>query len=144
MSTSIEALVAQAKELSAEQNFDASAEVFAEIFRQDPNSRAGISALAEVMVDVGQVETGLALLADSVDLDTPDPFVLRTIANLLRGQDRLVEAADFLLCALAHSPEDQELFVETRELFASLGRSEEFANAFKESEQAEASDSSEK
>ncbi len=133
MSNQLETLVAKAKELSAEQNFDACAEVFAEIFRHEPDSPAGIAALSEVMVNIGQVDAGLALLADSVDPATPDPVTLRTIANLLRGQDRLDEAADFLFCALAQSPGDQELFEETRALFTSLNRVKDFEEGFESS-----------
>lgn len=124
-SEDINQLIAKARESATEENFEACAESFSEAFKQRPNDPLILRELAAVMIDLGQVDAGLALLSDSVDLDKPDVAVLTQIAALLRGQDRVDEAADFLLCALSHDPSNEELFNDTLALLSQLGRESE-------------------
>ncbi len=122
MSEQINGLVSEAKELAIEKRFDECAQTFSEVFEQSPNDPQALQALASVMFDVGQMDVGLALLADSVDQENPDSATLHRIATLLKGQDRLDEAADFLICALYHDQNNTELLEETQALLKQVGR----------------------
>ena len=121
----INQLVSKARELAAEENFEACAESFAEAFKQYPGNPQILRELASIMIDLGQIDAGLALLSDSVDLSAPDVTTLVQIASLLRGQERADEAGDFMLCALAHDPSNEELFNDTLALLTQLGRQSE-------------------
>lgn len=122
MSKQIGELVSEATELAKEKRFLESADAFKEAFAILPMDPSALRQLASVMVDLGETESGLSLLADSVDLDKPDMETLRRIATLLRGQNRLNEAGDFLICALAQDSGNEELFAETLGLLKELGR----------------------
>ena len=130
MTSSIQERINTAQKLANEEKFEECVTVFSEIFNEDPKSPAALVALGEIMVDLGNIDGGLALMADSIDISNPDVNLLKSMANLLRGQDRLSEAADLLFCALNQAPDDQELRVETRELFHALDRDNEFKEAF--------------
>jgi thioredoxin-like negative regulator of GroEL len=125
MSKPIEEVVLGAKELANEKRFMESASAFSEIFKEDPCNPGALRELAGVMSELGQMEMALALLADSVDFESPDIQTLHQISLLLRGQNRNEEAADFLLCACAYDPSNAGLIEETRVLLRELGREQE-------------------
>lgn len=125
MSNHFEDPVAEAKNLAKEKRYDESAAAFGKIFENSPNDSSALRELAFVMRDLGQSQMALSLLADSTNSETPDVETLRQIALILRAQNRLDEAGDFLLCALAHAPENQELLEETQLLLKQLGRESE-------------------
>jgi hypothetical protein len=79
------------------------------------------------MLDLDQVDPALALLSDSIDQSNPDVPTLLKIAELLRGQNRLDEAANILAGALAHDLNNEELASETLALFQQLGRESELS-----------------
>jgi len=122
MSKQIGELVSAATEFAKEKRFLESADAFKEAFSILPADPGALRELASLMLDLGETQTGLSLLADSVDLEKPHMETLRRIATLLRGQNRLDEAGDFLICALAQDSGNEELFAETLELLKELGR----------------------
>jgi len=122
MSKKIGELVSEATEFAKEKRFLESADAFKEAFAILPADPGALRELASVMVDLGETETGLSLLADSVDPEKPEMETLRRIATLLRGKNRLNEAGDFLICALAQDLKNEELFAETLGLLKELGR----------------------
>jgi Flp pilus assembly protein TadD len=111
-----------AQNLADDGNYTGAADAFRVLFEQQPNNPEALSALAEVMSQIGQTDSALALLADSVDEAAPNPTVLRRIADQLAGVGRLEEAADFLLCAFCCAPEDSALRLRTETILKSLGR----------------------
>jgi thioredoxin-like negative regulator of GroEL len=113
----------EAQRLADGGHYTEAAESFRSLFEQQPDSPEALVALADVMGHIGQADSALALLADSVDASNPDPFVLRRIADQLAEVGRLGESADFLLCAFCCSPEDSSLRLRTETLLRSLGRS---------------------
>jgi len=125
MSEKISEFISEAKELAKDQRFAESADSFREAFSILPTDPVALRELASVMLELGEVETALGLLADSTDPDQPDVATLRQIATLLRGQNRPDEAADFMICALTHDQENQELLEETRSLLEEVGREAE-------------------
>ncbi len=129
MSKHFEDPVEEAKSLATEKRYDESAAAFGKIFEKDPRDSAALRELAFVMRDLGQSQLALSLLADSVNTNTPDVATLRQIAIILRAQNRLDEAADFMISALAHDQTNEELFEETQLLLKQIGReSELFSN----------------
>jgi thioredoxin-like negative regulator of GroEL len=114
--------VSQAQALAGEGAYSEAADVFRALFDQQPGSPEALGALAEVMSQIGQVDSSLALLADSVDSAAPDPGILQRIADQLADVGRLGEAADFLLCAMCAAPEDAHLRLKTETLLKTLGR----------------------
>ena len=130
MAEHFDELVADAKKLAVEKRYDESAEAFGEVFKNSPGNPAALRELALVMRDLGQSQMALSLLAESTNSEEPDVATLRQIALILRAQDRLEEAGDFLICALAHDPTNEELFAEAQLLLKQLGREAElFAGA---------------
>jgi tetratricopeptide (TPR) repeat protein len=125
MSESNDTLILRAKELADEKRFEESVKIFSEIFEKNPNDVSGLRGLAALMSELGQVDLTLALLADSVDFENPDIPTLHQISVLLRGEERFDEAADILLCACAHDPQNQGLFEETLALLKQVGREAE-------------------
>jgi thioredoxin-like negative regulator of GroEL len=125
MSDVLSQLIAAAKESAADQRFDDCAQSFAAALKESPDDPQVLRELASVMIDLGQVDEGLALLSDSVSLEAPDGPTLYRIATLLKGQNRHDEAADILLCMLAYDPENLGLFEETSSLLKQLGREKE-------------------
>ncbi len=125
MSKDVAQLIADARALASEQNFDACAQSFAEVFKAEPGNVEGLRGLAAVMLELDQAESALALLSDSINPENPDVPTLLKIANLLRGLHRLDEAADVMLGALAHDAQNEELLHETVDLFKLLGRESE-------------------
>lgn len=117
--------VAEAKSLATEKRYDESAAAFGRIFEKDPNHPAALCELALVMRDLGQSQMALSLLADSTNAETPNVATLRQIATILRAQNRLDEAGDFMICALAHDQTNQDLFEETHLLLKQIGREAE-------------------
>lgn len=129
MSNQFDDPVAEAKNLATEKRYDESAAAFGKIFEKDPSDPSALRELALVMRDLGQSQMALSLLADSTNAQTPDVATLRQIATILRAQNRLDEAGDFMICALAHDQTNQELFEETHLLLKQIGReSELFSN----------------
>jgi thioredoxin-like negative regulator of GroEL len=114
--------VSQAQALVGEGAFSEAADVFRAVFEQQPDSPEALGALAEVMNQIGQVDSSLALLADSVDSAAPNPGTLQRIADQLAGVGRLEEAADFLLCAVCAAPGDAHLQLKAETLLKTLGR----------------------
>jgi tetratricopeptide (TPR) repeat protein len=125
MDQNIDELVSQAKGLANDKRYDESAEAFGKIFENSPENPSALRELALVMRDLGQSQMALSLLADSTNSTTPDVPTLRQISLILRAQNRLDEAGDILICALAHDPSNEELFEETHLLLKQLGRDSE-------------------
>lgn len=129
MSNHFDDPVSEAKNLATEKRYDESAAVFGKIFEENPGDPAALRELALVMRDLGQSQMALSLLADSTNAQTPDVETLKQIAIILRAQNRLDEAADFMVCALAHDQTNQDLFEETLLLLKQIGREAElFSN----------------
>ena len=129
MSEHFNELVSEAKNLANEQRFDESAEAFRALFEKNPGDPLVLRELASVLLDIGQSDMALSLLADSVDSEAPDVSTLRRIATILRGHNRPDEAADILICALANDSKNEELFEETLSLLKQLGREAELFGA---------------
>jgi tetratricopeptide (TPR) repeat protein len=125
MSEQFNDLVSEAASLAKEKRYDESAVAFQRLFESAPGDPTLLRELASVLLDVGQAEMALSLLADSVNPEAPDVPTLRQIGTILRGHNRLDEAADILISALANDPQNQELFDETFLLFKQLGRESE-------------------
>jgi len=130
MSDHIKSQIAAATALAKEQSYEACVEVFKEIFAIHPNQPEAIRALALILLDLGQVDQALGLLADSIDKDHPEPTILYQISTLLKGQSRLDEAADLLVCAISCDPNPGEKVEELKSLLNQLGRLEEFETYF--------------
>jgi thioredoxin-like negative regulator of GroEL len=116
-------VIDDAKRLAAGGDYAAAATVFQGIFDSQPAGPEALLALAEVMESVGQAESSLALLADSIDESNPSQATLVKIADQLRSVGRFGEAADFLLVAASCYPEDGDLRSRTEASLAALGRS---------------------
>lgn len=112
----------EAQHLADDGNYIEAADAFRVLFEEQPNNPEALSALADIMSQIGQTDSALALLADSVDAAEPNPTVLRRIADQLAGVGRLEESADFLLCAFCCAPEDPALRLRLETLLKSLGR----------------------
>jgi tetratricopeptide (TPR) repeat protein len=125
MAKKISELVEDAKSLAKEKLYSESAEAFRSAFKDSPHNPEALRELAMVMRDLGQSQLALSLLADSTSTEAPDVPTLRQISLILRAQNRMDEAADFLICALAHDSENEELFDETLMLLKQLGRESE-------------------
>ena len=132
MSESLQSLITTAVSHAKEQSYEACAEVFGEIFSAHPGHPEAMRALALIMLDMGQTENALSLLADAVDKEHPDPESLHQLSVLLKGQNRLEEAADLLICAVSSAPSRQDWITELRSLLSHLGRVEDFQNYFPE------------
>lgn len=111
-----------ARKLVADGLYGEAADAFREIFDRQPDSSETLIALAEVMEDLGEGDSSLALLADSINKADPSPVTLQRIAEQLSEAGRFEEAADFLLCALSCSPADSSLRSKTEDALSSLGR----------------------
>lgn len=132
MSKPLESLIANATSHAKEQSYESCVAVFGEIFSAYPGHPKAIRALASIMLDIGQTETALSLLADAVDTDHPDPESLHQLSTLLKGQNRPGEAADLLICAVSSDPSRQNWISELKVLLSQLGRDEEFQIYFRE------------
>lgn len=119
-------LLNAAMEFAEEKRFSECADAFVKVFEENPANPQALRDLASVMLSLGEGDTALALLADSVDVENPDGPTLRQIANLLRGLGRDGESADFLLSALYRDPNNSELEEEARTLLVKEGRLAEF------------------
>jgi thioredoxin-like negative regulator of GroEL len=122
METSVDEALANAQDLIVKGNYPEAAEAFRVLFDQQANDPRSLVALADAMAHFGQTDASLALLADSVDQADPNPVTLLRISEQLREVGRFEEAADFLLCALACSPEDSSLRLRTEDALKALGR----------------------
>jgi predicted Zn-dependent protease len=120
-----ETAIKAAQNLADKGQFSEAAQEFESLFEAFPGDPQALEALADIMHEIGQTESSLALLADSVDASKPDPKLLLRIADQLAGVGRLEESADFLLCALCGAPDDAMLRLRTETLIQSLGRTEQ-------------------
>jgi tetratricopeptide (TPR) repeat protein len=111
-----------AQNLADDGLYGEAAAAFNAILEERPDDPDVLRALAGVMQGIGQMESSLALLADSVDASEPNPQVLLMIADQLAEVGRLEESADFLLCAVCAAPENSILRLRTATLLESLGR----------------------
>jgi tetratricopeptide (TPR) repeat protein len=96
--------------------------LYKQIFAEDPMNRTGLVGLADAMERLGEFDTCLALLADSIDYSAPDIPGLLRISDLLRKVGRFEESADILLGALGCAPGDAALRLKTEESLEVLGR----------------------
>lgn len=119
-------LLSQAKAFADEKRYAECADTFVKFFEENPSEPKALQQLADVMLTLGQEDSALALLADSVDFQNPDGGTLQRISNLLLGLGRDQEAADFLLCALYRDPSNAELLAEAGDLLQRVGRKAEF------------------
>jgi tetratricopeptide (TPR) repeat protein len=122
MDNAPETAIKAAQNLADKGQFTEAAEEFKSHFEAFPDDPHALEALADIMHEIGQTDSSLALLADSVDASKPDPRLLLRIADQLGGAGRLEESADFLLCALCGAPDDAMLRLRTETLIQSLGR----------------------
>jgi len=130
MSESLQSLITTAVSHAKEQSYEACAEVFTQIFAAQPRHPEAMRALASIMLDMGQTENALSLLADAVDKEHPDPESLHQLSVLLKGQNRLEEAADLLICAVSSAPSRQDWITELQSLLHQLGRETDFQTYF--------------
>jgi thioredoxin-like negative regulator of GroEL len=126
MSKTNDNLLSEAKAFADEKRFTECADTFVKLFQENPSDPAALRELAGVMLTLGQSDSALALLADSVDSQKPDGATLHRIANLLSGLGRDEEAADFLLCALYQDPGNAELESEAHGVLGRVGRQADF------------------
>jgi len=119
-------LLEAAMEFAEEKRYTECADAFVKIFEENPADPQALRDLATVMFSLGEGDSALSLLADSVDLENPDVPTLTRIGNLLLGLGRDSEAADFLLAALYRDPGNSELESETRALLERVERFAEF------------------
>ena len=133
MSESLQSLITTAVSHAKEQSYEACAEAFAEVFAAQPGHPEAMRALASIMLDMGQTENALSLLADAVDKQNPDPESLHQLSVLLKGQNRLEEAADLLICAASNAPNRQDWIIELKSLLHQLGRDTDFQTYFPDS-----------
>jgi thioredoxin-like negative regulator of GroEL len=133
MSESLQSLISTAVSHAKEQSYEACVEVFAEIFSAHPEHPEAMRALASIMLDMGQTENALSLLADAVDKEHPEPESLHQLSVLLKGQNRLEEAADLLICAVSSAPSRQDWITELQSLLHQLGREADFQTYFPDS-----------
>jgi thioredoxin-like negative regulator of GroEL len=122
MDHSPEKALENAQSLIASGEYGEAADAFRVLFDQQPESPEFLVALADAMAHMGQTESSLALLADSINEAAPDPVTLLRISDQLREVGRFEESADFLLCALSCSPEDSSLRSKTEDALKTLGR----------------------
>jgi thioredoxin-like negative regulator of GroEL len=122
MESGSQAVLEKAKRLANEGFYGESAEAFETAFEGQSHTPEALIALADVMAGIGQPESSLALLADSVDSANPSLPTLIKIADQLEEVGRLAESADFLVCSLALSPEHPGLMERTSKAVEALGR----------------------
>jgi thioredoxin-like negative regulator of GroEL len=111
-----------AKRLAESGLYGESAEAFEKVFERQSRDPEALVALADVMAGMGQAESSLALLADSVDAADPSLPTLVKIADQLAGVGRLGESADFLIYSLACHPDNLELVERASKAVEALGR----------------------
>ncbi len=133
-------LLSQAKAFADEKRFAECADTFVKFFEENPSEPAALQQLADVMLTLGQDDSALALLSDSVDSQNPDGAILHRISNLLLGSGRDQEAADFLLCALYRDPSNAVLRSEAGDLLKRVGRQAEFDEFVRDAAEAASSD----
>ena len=132
MFESVDSWIAAAEAHAKEQSYESCVQVFKEIFAAHPGHPGALRSLAAVMLDLGQTEAALSLIADSVNETKPDPEVLHQLSTLLKGMGRLEEAADLLICALSFDPTHHQRADELKALLSQLGRGDDFQNYFAE------------
>ncbi|MEI6870800.1 MAG: tetratricopeptide repeat protein [Verrucomicrobiota bacterium] len=132
MFESVDSWIAAAEAHAKEQAYEACVQAFKEIFDAHPGHPAALRALAAVMLDLGQTDAALSLIADSVNETEPDPETLHQLSTLLKGMGRLEESADLLICALSYDPTHQGRAEELKALLSQLGRGDDFHNYFVE------------
>lgn len=122
MKDSPEQALENAQSLIASGEYGEAADAFQILFDKQPESPEFLVALADAMAHLGQTDSSLALLADSIDESDPNKTTLLRISEQLREVGRFEESADFLLCALACAPEDAFLRSKTEDALKTLGR----------------------
>jgi thioredoxin-like negative regulator of GroEL len=132
MNDSLDSLIHKANQLAVEKRYPECGEVFSKIFEISPGNPDVLRQLASVMIDLGHDEVALALLSDSINSDNPDVSTLHRMANLLRGLDRVDEAANLLICASVADPNNADLRNEVQVVLESLGREADFKDFFGE------------
>ena len=111
-----------AQSLVASGEYGEAADAFRVLLDEQPASPQFLVALADAMAHMGQTDSSLALLADSINESAPDLVTLLRISDQLREVGRFEESADFLLCALSCAPEDVSLRAKTEDALKMLGR----------------------
>ena len=111
-----------AQSLVASGEYGEAADAFRVLLDEQPVSPQFLVALADAMAHMGQTDSSLALLADSINESAPDLVTLLRISDQLREVGRFEESADFLLCALSCAPEDVSLRLKTEDALTTLGR----------------------
>jgi Flp pilus assembly protein TadD len=111
-----------AQSLITSGEYGEAADAFQVLFDKQPDSPELLVALADAMAHLGQTDSSLALLADSINESDPDKTTLLRISEQLREVGRFEESADFLLCALSCSPEDLSVRSKTENALTALGR----------------------
>ena len=111
-----------AQSLVASGEYGEAADAFRVLLDEQPASPQFLVALADAMAHMGQTDSSLALLADSINESAPDLVTLLRISDQLREVGRFEESADFLLCALSCAPEDVSLRLKTEDALTTLGR----------------------
>lgn len=111
-----------AKRLAESGHYGESAEAFEKVFEEQSRNPEALVALADVMAGMGQAESSLALLADSVDAADPSLSTLVKIADQLAGVGRLGESADFLIHSIVCHPGNPALIERARKAVEALGR----------------------
>ncbi|NBV87849.1 MAG: hypothetical protein EBS01_16610 [Verrucomicrobia bacterium] len=130
MCESVDSRIAAAVADAREQSFESCVQKFKEIFDEHPAHPGALRSLAAVMLDQGQTETALSLIANSVNEEQPDPDVLHQMSTLLKGMGRLEEAADLLICAVSYDRSHQERAAELKSLLVQLGRVDDYQSYF--------------
>ena len=111
-----------AQSLVASGEYGEAADAFRVLLDEQPVSPQFLVALADAMAHMGQTDSSLALLADSINESAPNLVTLLRISDQLREVGRFEESADFLLCALSCAPEDVSLRLKTEDALTTLGR----------------------
>jgi hypothetical protein len=122
MKSDTQSLVDSALAMVDQRRGPEAADIYKQIFKEDPQDPDGLVGLADAMERMGELGTCLALLADSIDYSAPDVPRLLRIADLLRKAGRFEESADILLGALECAPGDAALRSRTEESLEVLGR----------------------
>lgn len=115
--------IEKARQLADDGFYGESAEAFEAAFGGQYHNSEALIALADVMAGMGQTESSLALLADSVDSSNPSLPTLIKISDQLAELGRLDESANFLVYSLSRFSDDPVLTERTRKAVEALGRS---------------------
>ncbi len=104
MSEDLEFLLNSAREMLVNQKYAEAAEELQKLFTLDPSHLGALSLLAETLLQLGQPEQALALLADAAKAGGADASLFERMASILKSLERWEEEADFLMFAAEASP----------------------------------------